>query len=163
MLKLISLALLSILLASCGGGDSSSTTSSTTKTTPSAQLEATIKNRCKTNCDNTVPADNPSSRLEATIKKLNPNANTTVPADNPSVRLAKVVSDINFGNLCKSGQLPVNGCPTRPLCLAGGNVVEGSVQDYGTPPNTMWQCQCPNGTIVNTNSILTNNNQIPCP
>jgi hypothetical protein len=88
-MKPISLAFLSILLASCGGGTSS--TSSTTPT-PSAQLEATVNSLCKTNCNATVPADNPSSRLETAIKALNPNASTTVPADNPSARLEATIA-----------------------------------------------------------------------
>jgi hypothetical protein len=91
MLKLISLAFLSILLASCGGSSSSTTTSSTT-ITPSQQLEAAVTGLCKTNCNDAVPADNPSSRLEATIKALNPNASTSVPADNPSARLEATIA-----------------------------------------------------------------------
>ena len=91
MTKLISLAFLSILLVSCGGGSSSSATSSPT-VTPSAQLEATVTSLCTTNCNATVPPDNPSSRLEATIKALNPIASSTVTADNPSARLESTIS-----------------------------------------------------------------------
>jgi hypothetical protein len=39
-----------------------------------------------------VPADNPSSRLEAKIKTLNPNASTAVPANNPSSRLEATIT-----------------------------------------------------------------------
>ena len=85
------LAILSIFLSSCGGGSSSTITSSPT-VTPSQQLEATVTSLCKTNCNATVPADNPSSRLEATIKALNPNASTTIPADNPSARLEATIT-----------------------------------------------------------------------
>jgi hypothetical protein len=89
LFTLILTAFSTFLLASCGGGSSS--TSSTTPT-PSAQLEATVASLCKTNCNAIVPADNPSSRLETTIKALNPNASTTVPADNPSARLEAAIA-----------------------------------------------------------------------
>jgi hypothetical protein len=39
-----------------------------------------------------VPPDNPSSRLEATIKALNPIASSTVTPDNPSARLESTIS-----------------------------------------------------------------------
>jgi len=80
------IALLATILTACGG-DSSSLNTPSTAITPSQALEATIKSLCKTNCNATVPADNPSSQLEAKIKALSPNASTAVPADNPSSRL----------------------------------------------------------------------------
>jgi len=154
------LALCCIFLTSCGGDGSSgsSSTSSTTTTTPSQRLQAAIASQCKTNCNTTVAADNPNSRLQATIKTLKPNSNTSVAKDNPSVRLGKVVSDINF-NLCKSGEIAMAGCPS---CEIGGQVVGGSVQGYGTP-NMTWQCQCPNGTVVNApGNVVLNENPL-CP
>ena len=79
MTKLVSLAFLSILLASCGGGSSSTTTSSTTAT-PSQQLEATVASLCTANCNATVPADNPSAQLEATIARLQSSQQTSLGA-----------------------------------------------------------------------------------
>jgi hypothetical protein len=131
-------------LASCGGGESSggssTTTSISTTTTPSQQLTTTIKNLCKTNCNTTVPADNPSSRLQATIKTLKPNANASVAKDNPSVRLGKIVSNINFNMLCSSGDIAMTGCPN---CGYG---TPFNVQGSGTP-NLTYDCQCNNGEV----------------
>jgi hypothetical protein len=39
-----------------------------------------------------VPADNPSSRLETTIKALNPNASTSIHPNNPSAQLEATIA-----------------------------------------------------------------------
>lgn len=99
-IRIFSLAFLTVLLASCGGGSSSTATSSTT-VTPSQQLEATVASLCTTNCNATVPADNPSSRLEATINTLRVSSNpynetnlggSAIAADNPSAQLEATIA-----------------------------------------------------------------------
>jgi hypothetical protein len=92
--------LVALASVSCGGGSSSTTTSSTT-VTPSQQLEATVASLCTTNCNATVPADNPSSRLEATINTLRVSSNPynetnlggpAIAADNPSAQLEATIA-----------------------------------------------------------------------
>lgn len=144
------LALCCIFLTSCGGDGSSgsSSTSSTTTTTPSQRLQAAIASQCKTNCNTTVAADNPSSRLQATIKTLKPNSNTSVAKDNPSVRLGKIVSNINYNGLCSSGEIAAFGCP---YCAYGSPF---NIQGYGTP-NLTFDCKCSNGTVIDNGQDYT--------
>jgi hypothetical protein len=100
-----------LFLASCGGGGSSSTTSGAT-TTPSQHLEATVKSLCTGNCNATVPADNPSSRLEATINTLRVSSNPyneinlggpQVPLNNPSAQLEATLSALQTSQQASLG------------------------------------------------------------
>jgi hypothetical protein len=63
-------AKIGIFLAYCRGAIVASTIKSSTIVTPSLQFEVAINSLCTSNCNTTVPAENPSVRQDITISSL---------------------------------------------------------------------------------------------